>query len=105
MADAPYQPTERRPIVARNWAISERTAKWLAERGASPNGISLAGMGCGVVAGLAFASTSFLGGWAPVAWLAAAVLILLRLLANMFDGMVAVESGKASPVGELYNEV
>jgi len=28
-----------------------------------------------------------------------------RLLANMFDGMVAIESGKVSPVGELYNEV
>jgi phosphatidylglycerophosphate synthase len=33
------------------------------------------------------------------------VLIQLRLLANLLDGMVAIESGKASPVGELYNEV
>ena len=29
----------------------------------------------------------------------------LRLLANMLDGMVAVQCGTASPVGELYNEV
>ena len=35
----------------------------------------------------------------------AAVLMQLRLLANMLDGMVAVESGVASPVGELFNEV
>ncbi len=28
-----------------------------------------------------------------------------RLLCNLFDGMVAVESGKTSLVGELYNEV
>jgi phosphatidylglycerophosphate synthase len=28
----------------------------------------------------------------------------MRLLANMFDGMVAVATGKASRLGELYNE-
>ncbi len=33
------------------------------------------------------------------------LLIQLRLLANMFDGMVAIETGKASPTGALYNEV
>lgn len=29
----------------------------------------------------------------------------LRLLCNMLDGMVAVESGRASRVGELFNEL
>jgi phosphatidylglycerophosphate synthase len=29
----------------------------------------------------------------------------MRLLANMFDGMVAIESDRASPIGELFNEV
>lgn len=41
----------------------------------------------------------------PLEWLAAAVLIQLRLLANVLDGMVAVGRGVASPVGELYNEI
>ncbi len=35
----------------------------------------------------------------------AAALILLRAAANILDGMVAVEFGRSSPVGELYNEV
>ena len=35
----------------------------------------------------------------------AALFIQGRLLANLFDGMVAVESGKASPEGEIFNEV
>jgi phosphatidylglycerophosphate synthase len=35
----------------------------------------------------------------------AAVGVQLRLLANMFDGMVAIETGRTSAVGELYNEV
>jgi len=39
------------------------------------------------------------------AWLLGAVLSQVRLLANMFDGMVAIETRTASPVGELYNEV
>lgn len=34
-----------------------------------------------------------------------AVCVQLRLLANMLDGMVAIESGQASAVGELYNEI
>jgi phosphatidylglycerophosphate synthase len=105
MAEVPYQPTERRPIAARGWPIWQHTAKWLARRGVSPNGISLAGMGCGVAAGAALASTSYAPGWEHLGWLAAAVLIQLRLLANLLDGMVAIESGRASPVGELYNEV
>jgi phosphatidylglycerophosphate synthase len=43
--------------------------------------------------------------WPRVLFLIAALLIFLRLLANMLDGMVAVSTGKTSPVGELFNEV
>ena len=37
--------------------------------------------------------------------LVGAGLILLRLLANMLDGMVADESGEGGPLGSLYNEI
>ena len=30
--------------------------------------------------------------------------IQLRLIANLLDGLVAVEGGKRTPTGELYNE-
>jgi phosphatidylglycerophosphate synthase len=105
MSDTPYRPTERRPIATRRWPIWQHTATWLAHRGVSPNGISLAGMGCGLAAGAALAATTVAGGGERFAWLAGALLIQLRLLANLLDGMVAIESGRASPVGELYNEV
>jgi phosphatidylglycerophosphate synthase len=105
MVDAPYQPTDRRPIAARRWPIWQHTAKWLAQRGVSPNGISLAGMACGMAAGLALSATPYAADWQPLAWLAGAALIQLRLVANLLDGMVAIESGRASPIGELYNEV
>ena len=55
------------------------------------------------LAGLLFAATT----QAAARWLflAGAVLVQLRLLANVLDGMVAVGRGVASPVGELYNEI
>ncbi len=105
MAEVPYQPSERRPIAARRWPIWQKTAKVLAQRGVSPNGISLTGMGCGLAAGAALAATTSAGDWERLAWLIGAALIQLRLLANLLDGMVAIESGRASPIGELYNEV
>jgi phosphatidylglycerophosphate synthase len=97
---------DRRPIAARNLKVFQALASWLARRGASPNGISVAGMLCGIAAGGALAATAYLEGLEQrLAFLAAAVLIQLRLLANMLDGMVAIEAGRASPLGELYNEV
>jgi phosphatidylglycerophosphate synthase len=105
MLSVQYQPTERRPIAARRWAICQRTARWLAARGVSPNGISLAGMVCGLAASATLAATAGATGWERLAWVAAGVFIQLRLLANLLDGMVAVESGRASRVGELYNEI
>lgn len=38
-------------------------------------------------------------------FLAAAVFLQLRLLCNLFDGMVAVEGGFKTKSGELYNEL
>lgn len=59
----------------------------------------------GLAGGAAFAATSFDTPYTRLFWLAAAALVQLRLLANMFDGMVAVRRNIASPLGELYNEV
>jgi phosphatidylglycerophosphate synthase len=98
--------SERRPLRVREQAWAKAIASWLARCGTSPNGISLAGMVCAVLAGTALALTPHLeAGWRIAAFLGAAGLIQLRLLANMFDGMVAIETGKSSPVGELFNEV
>jgi phosphatidylglycerophosphate synthase len=98
---------DRRPLASRDRAASKAVAHWLAVCGTSPNAISTAGMLAGVAAGAAFAVTSYLpdAPWNRLAFAAAAVLIQLRLLANMFDGMVAIEVGKSSPLGAMYNEV
>src|SRR5439155_1386862 len=81
-------------------------AGWLVRRGISPNAISLAGMVSAIGAGGSLAATALVSSpWDRVAWLAAALLIPLRLIANMLDGMVAIEAGRASRLGELFNEV
>lgn len=100
-----YRPTDRRPIAARGWKLSQRLADALARAGVSPNAISLAGVAASALGGLAFASTAWSPSTATLAWLAGAACVQSRLLCNMFDGMVAIATGKASPLGELYNEV
>jgi phosphatidylglycerophosphate synthase len=73
--------------------------------GISPNAISIAGMISGIGAGAAFGMTAMGWGHIGIHFAAATLLMQLRLLANMLDGMVAVGTGQASPAGELYNEV
>ena len=40
----------------------------------------------------------------PLAWIVALVFVQLRLLANLLDGLVAVEGGRGSATGPLWNE-
>jgi phosphatidylglycerophosphate synthase len=97
---------ERRPLAARGLPVFQRLATRLARWGASPNAISVAGLVCGLLAGAALAATALLPSWEQrLLWVAAALLIQLRLLANLLDGMVAVETGRVSPMGELFNEI
>jgi phosphatidylglycerophosphate synthase len=99
-----YQVGDRRPLASRRWKVSERVANLLAASGATPNAISIAGMICGICAGILFAQTAR-SAHAGILWLAGALFVQLRLLANLYDGMVAVARGIASPVGELFNEI
>jgi phosphatidylglycerophosphate synthase len=61
-----------------------------------PNQISLASLAAAVAAGYCL-----LRAWYP----AAALLIPLRLLCNLMDGMVAIEGGLGSASGEIYNDL
>ena len=95
---------ERRPLVARGWNASHAAARWLAQRDARPNAISIGGLVASLGAGAALAATGA-GDRFPLFFTLACLLILVRGMCNMLDGMVAVSTGKASRCGELYNEV
>jgi phosphatidylglycerophosphate synthase len=100
-----YESGDRRPIASREWKLSRVAASWLAAHGISPNAISVAGMIVGLAAGACLAGTAHAARGERVLWFIGAVFIQCRLLANMLDGMVAVEAKRASPLGELFNEV
>lgn len=99
------EPLDRRPIAARELGVMKAIAAWMAARGFSANGISVAGMVFGLLAGAALFSTAKFPEHARLGWILGAVFVQLRLLANLFDGMVAIARGTASKVGELFNEV
>ena len=105
MINGESQSNERRPIASREAEVSKRAAHWLVDRGFTPNSISIVGMIAGISAGAALFATAMPDQPTRIWWVLGAVLVQLRLLCNMFDGMVAIESGKASAVGELYNEI
>jgi|TARA_R100000935_G_scaffold48482_1_gene73014 phosphatidylglycerophosphate synthase len=74
-------------------------ATLLINRDISPNQISVASIGFAAVAAASMAASTGI-----LASLSAIVFIQLRLICNLLDGMVAIEGGKQSTLGGLYNE-
>jgi phosphatidylglycerophosphate synthase len=99
------QPTSRRPLKSRSTLWARALSAWLARAGVGPNAISFASVVFAAAGALAFVGAVRGWGPAPVCWLAAAACIQLRLVCNLMDGMVAVEGGRLSVTGELWNEI
>lgn len=98
--------TTRRPIKARDTRWADCVATWLARAGVRPNVISVASALFAAGAGLCLVLTGRItGGLEPWLFLAAAGLIQMRLLGNLFDGMVAVEGGYQTRSGQIFNEL
>lgn len=89
----------RRPIAARSHRWAGRAASSLAGGNISPNQISVASAVVAIIGAALLV-------WVHQAWalIACAACIQARLVCNLLDGMVAIEGGKKSPVGALYNE-
>lgn len=90
---------ERRPIAARSSGWARWLAAQLAKSSVTPNQISALSMAWAALGGLLMLWGR---GWLP--WILAALCVQLRLVCNLLDGMVAIEGGKSSAVGALYNE-
>lgn len=95
----------RRPLKVRSTEWARTLASALCKSGISPNTISALSVVAAALGGLAFVAAG--RGWIgwTVGGIAAAAMIQARLICNLMDGMVAVEGGKKSPTGELWNEV
>ncbi len=97
----------RRPLASRQAGWAAALTKRLAATSITPNQISIASMVAAAIAGAAFWAAGVSEDTAARALLliAAAAFCQLRLLCNLFDGMVAIEAGKSAPDGNFWNEM
>ena len=96
----------RREVATRHarWAVN--VANWLARAGVRPNLISAASVVFAAAAGACVAFSGAAECWQKPALLVAGILLIqLRLLCNLFDGMVAVEGGLKTKSGEIFNDL
>ncbi len=89
----------RRPIAARSTKWAQALASFLARSRVTPNQISVASV---VFAAVGAALLVFKPG--ALGLIGCALAVQARLVCNLLDGMVAIEGGKKSALGALYNE-
>ncbi|WP_038167149.1 CDP-alcohol phosphatidyltransferase family protein [Verrucomicrobium sp. BvORR106] len=97
----------RRYLKSREKPWAQRLAVKVDAWGLTPNAISVLSVAFALVSVVCLmtASEACCPTAATLLWIGAAVGIQMRLLCNLLDGMVAIEGGKKSVVGGLYNEV
>ena len=99
MADTPA----RRPLKSRATSWAQGLARLLLGMGVTPNAVSVMSLVFALAGAASIIGTICCpqGAWL---WIIAAVMIQLRLLCNLMDGMLAVEGGLGTADGDLYNE-
>ena len=96
----------RRPLKSRGAAWAKSLATAAAKADVTPDLISAASIACAVLGGALFLAA---GMSKPplraILLIGSGTCIQLRLLCNLLDGMVAVEHGRGSPAGPIWNEL
>jgi phosphatidylglycerophosphate synthase len=96
----------RRPLKTRQRAWAQGLARVLTRAGVAPNAISMASLVFATAAGICLGWTQRAEGITrPALFLAAAACIQLRLLCNLLDGLVAIEGGRKTVYGEIFNDM
>lgn len=102
----PAATTARRPLTSRNSAWAAACARACVKAGFSPNTISVASIFFAAAACAIFTASGVVTDWAvPFFLLLGALMVQGRLLCNLLDGMVAIEGGKKTKSGEIFNEL
>ena len=97
----------RRQLATRDKAWAQKLAHRLSQTSITPNTISVISVVFSILGALCLMTASYAGKSlsGSLLWLSAALCIQLRLICNLLDGMVAIEGGKKSLLGGLYNEL
>jgi len=98
-----HEPSARRPLKVRDVKMVNTFARYLSSKNITPNQISVASVFFAALSAGCFLLFAKYEHW----WLLilAGLFIQCRLLCNLFDGMVAVEGGKSTKSGELFNDI
>jgi len=107
LKDNTMDDSKRRPLKVRETDLAQSTAKKLSEKDITPNMISLLSIFFSLIAGVSLAFVNSTSSISINIFLLFIVAfgIQMRLLCNLFDGMVAVEGNKFTKSGELYNDI
>jgi phosphatidylglycerophosphate synthase len=95
----PELEANRRPIASRSAGWAKALAAFLARTSVTPNQISAVSV---VFAAVGAALLAFKPD--AIGLIGCAAAVQARLVCNLLEGMVAIEGGKKSSVGSLYNE-
>ena len=95
----------RRPLKVRGNQFSKNIAKWLSQKSITPNQISVLSIVFAIFSAICFVLSVQQIEYRAAWMIAAALFIQARLLCNLFDGMVAIEGGKSTASGELFNDI
>lgn len=99
-------PENRRPLKTRSKAWAGNLASALGRAKVSPDIISMFSVVFAVVGAVCLLMSGLSENFGRAALLVVAALcVQLRLMANMLDGMVAVEHGRGGPAGPIWNEL
>jgi phosphatidylglycerophosphate synthase len=100
-ATAEYRPKSRRPIAGVFRGTARGAVALCVRLNIHPDAVSYASIAASAAAAICF--------WQSARWpwllILGPPLCYLRLWLNMLDGMVALASGKASPRGEILNDL
>jgi phosphatidylglycerophosphate synthase len=98
--------SNRRPLKVRGSKFAQNIASWLSKKNITPNQISISSTFFALACAVCLMFLSHVSGFGKFLLpILAALFIQCRLLCNLFDGMVAVEGGKTTASGELFNDI
>ncbi len=98
--------TARRPLKSRQTAWANALAQLLVKWRIAPNAISISSVFFSLAAAAAlYFSADVNGGERALLLLLAVAGIQGRLLCNLLDGMVAIEGGRHTKSGEIFNDL
>lgn len=94
----------RRELSSRDIGFFQKTGGFLVKLGLTPNQVSVMSVVFAALAAYGFYYLSPNSDHVLLYWALAFIGIQMRLFCNLIDGLMAIEGGKKTPAGEIFND-